>query len=35
MTLKAAVRLADAMGHDLEVRLVRRATFRAARAEAQ
>ena len=30
-----AVRLADAMGHDLEVRLVRRATFRAARAEAQ
>ena len=35
MTLKAAARLADAMGYDLEVRLIRRATFRPVQAEAQ
>ena len=35
MTLKAAVRLADAMGHDLDVRLVRRAALRPTQAEAQ
>lgn len=35
MTLKAAARLADAMGYDLEVRLIRRATLRAVQAQAQ
>lgn len=35
MTLKAATRLADAMGYDVEVRLIRRGSQRPARAEVQ
>ena len=35
MTLKAAARLADAMGYDLEVRLSRRAVLRPVQAEGQ
>ena len=35
MTLKAAARLADAMGYDLEVRLIRRSSLRLGPAEVQ
>jgi transcriptional regulator with XRE-family HTH domain len=35
MTLKAAARLADAMGYDLEVRLSRRTVLRPVQAEGQ
>lgn len=35
MTLKAAARLAEAMDYELDVRLVRRATFCSAWAETQ